>query len=191
MKHGSRLVINVVDERADSAPHQSFASLPKSNDPKAGFHEVDYALLQRAVDHAARFLDHHIGKAKNFETFAWIGPPTDFRYVLFALAAMKTGHKAFFPSPRNSLDAFLSLLDQCQCHHFLQAEEMPLAYMNELLEQRPMKHIKVPGLDQMLFNLDGQEDSTPYRYCKQFGEARYDPCMVLHTSGSTGSKQIA
>lgn len=34
--------------------------------------------------------------------------------------------------------------------------------------------------------LDGDGDTTPYPYGKTFEEARNDPIIVLHSSGSTG-----
>lgn len=41
----------------------------------------------------------------------------------------------------------------------------------------------VPPFQEML---DGDGDTTPYPYEKTFAEARNDPIVVLHSSGSTG-----
>lgn len=45
----------------------------------------------------------------------------------------------------------------------------------------------VPSFQEML---DGKEGVTPYPYVKTFEEARNDPIVVLHSSGSTGKETV-
>ena len=184
--YGRRLLTHLVDERAAEFPPRVFASLPKSSDPKDGFEDVNYRQLRDMVDRAAWFLDEQLGQAQDFETFAWIGPATDFRYLILAFAAMKSKRKAFFPSPRNSLDAHLSLFQECDCKTLLVTRDMPLPVIQKILEHRPIKVIEVPALAQWLEDANGGAQITPYKYSIPFDEARLDPCIVLHTSGSTG-----
>ena len=121
--HGHRLLNAVVEEQANLGHVQPYASLPKTNNPKDGFRDITYGLLKTAIDKCAWFLDDRAGCAHHFETIGYMSLPTDFRYLILAFAAMKTGHKVFYTSPRNSLDAHLALLEECQCNVFLEPEE--------------------------------------------------------------------
>ena len=132
--YGRRLLISVVEERASRGHQQPYACLPLSNDPRAGFRDISYQLLKTAIDRCAWFLDEKVGKARNFETLGWMALPSDFRYVLLGFAAMKTGHKIFLPSPRNSMEANLSLLAQCDCNIFLRPARSPLPVVEGVLK---------------------------------------------------------
>ena len=84
-----------------------------------------------------------------------------------------------FLSPKNSDAGHLNVLEKADCHIFLTAENTEF---DHVLSQRPMKTATVPELQELL-------DDTPapmYPYTKNFAQARKDPCLVLHTTGSTG-----
>lgn len=84
-----------------------------------------------------------------------------------------------FLSPKNSDAGHLNLLEKTECHTFLMAEGVEFEHV---LSQREMKKAIVPELQELL-------DNTPvemYPYTKNFEQARKDPCLVLHTTGSTG-----
>ena len=51
-----------------------------------------------------------------------------------------------------------------------------------ILAQRSMNHILVPDLEQWLHG----EHVKSYPYERTFEEARQEPFVVVHTSGSTG-----
>ncbi|KAK8080222.1 hypothetical protein PG997_008040 [Apiospora hydei] len=51
-----------------------------------------------------------------------------------------------------------------------------------ILDKRPMRTFTVPELDWFL----NEAPIKPYPYTKTFEEARNDPCVILHTTGSTG-----
>lgn len=54
--------------------------------------------------------------------------------------------------------------------------------VDQILELREMQVLDVPALEELM-------DTTPvseYPYHKTFDEAKFDPFVVLHTSGSTG-----
>ncbi|KGO48654.1 hypothetical protein PEX1_053690 [Penicillium expansum] len=55
-----------------------------------------------------------------------------------------------------------------------------------MLERRQMNRYTLPELDYFLSNLPVE----PYPYTKTFEEARKDPYVVLHSSGSTGTLKI-
>ena len=84
-----------------------------------------------------------------------------------------------FLSPRNTLEGQLNVLAGVDCHIFLSGEGTKV---DDILSKRPMRASRVPELADFL-------RVTPvktYPYSKTFQEARMDPCLVLHTTGSTG-----
>jgi acyl-coenzyme A synthetase/AMP-(fatty) acid ligase len=84
------------------------------------------------------------------------------------------------PSPRNSEDGQLNLLEKTDCHKLLRPEGVSV---QNVLDARPsLQCFLVPTLDELL-------DETPvphYPYKKTFREGQADPHIVFHTSGSTG-----
>jgi nucleoside-diphosphate-sugar epimerase len=93
--------------------------------------------------------------------------------------AIKAGYKMLYLSPRNSVAGHVNVLEKANCKTLLMSSH---TQMTHVLESREMDSIVVPELD---FFLD--ETSVPiYSYTKTFSQARGDPCLVLHTTGSTG-----
>ncbi|KAL8960571.1 MAG: hypothetical protein Q9193_002747 [Seirophora villosa] len=84
-----------------------------------------------------------------------------------------------FLSPRNNLEGHLNVLQGVECQIFLRARD---TNVDHILNERVMRADVVPELEDLL-------DATPvetYPYTKSFQEAHMDPCLVLHTTGSTG-----
>lgn len=74
-----------------------------------------------------------------------------------------------------------SLLEQTQCRHFLYAPEVD-AMVKPLLEHRPDLHLhKIQALSDMV-----KPDTDHYVYDKKYDAVKWDPILVLHSSGSTG-----
>ena len=94
--------------------------------------------------------------------------------------------QALLVSPRNSLVAHLNLLENTQCHTLMTAEPLP-PLAQDILAQRPMVHVIVPELELWL----DAPAVDPYPYLKTFEQARYEPFVVVHTSGSTGKHSPA
>lgn len=84
-----------------------------------------------------------------------------------------------FLSPRNTVAGHLNVLEKSDCNIFLTAKN---THFEQVLSQRSMQTSTVPDLEELL-----DDDPVPmYPYTKTFAEARKDPCLVLHTTGSTG-----
>lgn len=84
-----------------------------------------------------------------------------------------------FLSPRNQLEGHLNVLDRSECKIFLRAKDVNV---DHILIKRRLQTSTVPELEELL-----NEDSVPtYPYTKSFEDAWDDPCLVLHTTGSTG-----
>lgn len=145
-----------------------------------GFQNVTMSQMARAVNHLAWWLQKQIGTSSTFETVSYLGLP-DMRYAMIFLAAVKCGYKVLFPSPRNTLDINNSLLYQTECTRFLVSPEM-LATAESLKERRlSIEIMRVPALDDLLVDA-----SEHYPFEKDYATARWEPIVVLHSSGSTG-----
>lgn len=73
-KYGRRLIPTLVDELAASKPDHVYASLPRNKDFTAGFDKVTSRDVARAVNRAAFWIQHEIGKSADFDTIAYLGP---------------------------------------------------------------------------------------------------------------------
>ncbi|ROV87840.1 hypothetical protein VMCG_10544 [Cytospora schulzeri] len=115
-----------------------------------------------------------------FETITYIGM-SDLRGIVTLLAAVKTGYKLLVPSPRNPPSVNCHLMNQTGSKRLLYAAELaPLLKPLQALVPTASSDA-VPSLQVML---DSRPEQFPYT--KSFEEARYDPIVVLHSSGSTG-----
>ena len=85
-----------------------------------------------------------------------------------------------YNSPRNSVDAHVNLFTLQKCRTLILPQPQP-PYAASLLATYRMRTLEIPSLDEFLTT-----EVTPYPYNKSFEEARKDPLVALHTSGSTG-----
>ncbi|KAL9117063.1 MAG: hypothetical protein Q9187_006405 [Circinaria calcarea] len=198
--YGHVLIADQLDSLAQSDPDHVFASLPRSSTFAHGLYHITLRTLARAVDRAAWWLESTLGKSSDFETIAYIGP-ADLRYVILAIAATKVGYKVGFsvfsvdhqclalnrltsvktllPSPRNSLDGQLSLLDSTQCSTLLSSAN---SNVESILAKQQLRSIVVGELHEWL----SEEPVPHFPYTKSFENSVNEPWIVLHTSGSTG-----
>lgn len=74
-----------------------------------------------------------------------------------------------------------SLLQQTQCRHFLYASEVE-AMVKPLLEhQADLQVYEIRALSDMI-----KPDTPRYAYDKEYDACKWDPVLILHSSGSTG-----
>ncbi|KAI1097411.1 acetyl-CoA synthetase-like protein [Jackrogersella minutella] len=173
-----RLIHLLPDELAQAVPDHALFSFAKTADPRDGFVDVSARTFANAINRTSWFLRRVLGEPKSFDTVAYMGP-NDIRYFLFMFGAIKVGFKMLFLSPRNNLDGHFNVLEGADCHIFLRASETDI---RSIVESRRMKSHVVPELSDFL-----DPRSIPiYPYYKSFQEARMDPALVLHTTGSTG-----
>ncbi|PHH84544.1 hypothetical protein CDD83_1780 [Cordyceps sp. RAO-2017] len=179
---GRRLVAHIVDQVAATDPSRPFVYAPRSSRPADGWEAVTYGQVARAVDHVAHAVAAEVkaGAAADepFPTLAYIGP-SDVRYGVVMLACIKAGCQALFVSPRNSADGQLSLLERTRCRHLWYADE---GAVRPWAGRRPgMRCTAVPPAEEWL-----AAAPEPFPYGRCFDAGRWDPLVVLHTSGSTG-----
>ncbi|KAL8732298.1 MAG: hypothetical protein Q9166_002870 [cf. Caloplaca sp. 2 TL-2023] len=182
---GRRLIPSLIDEKAFAVPGQTYCYLPcTSTVVEDGFRAVSFKCLANAINTCAWWLETNIGTSHRLDTLAYLGP-SDLRNTIIIVAAIKTGHKALLASPRNRLEAHLALLESTQCHVLLTADP-PSKGAQEILSRRSMRHVIVPEVEQWL----EAQMVPPYPYTRTFDEARYEPFVVVHTSGSTGLPKV-
>jgi hypothetical protein len=88
-----QLLVNILDGMARTRPQALYAEFPVSATTYAdGFFKVNYAAFANVVNGMAWWLETNLGRGKNFETLAYIGPH-DIRYNALLLAAVKTRYK--------------------------------------------------------------------------------------------------
>ncbi|KAI0842998.1 hypothetical protein F5Y06DRAFT_78562 [Hypoxylon sp. FL0890] len=179
---GERLLPSLVDEIAQSNPHRILYSVAKTKDPAEGFLDIDAKTFAQAVNRFAWYIDSQLGPGHGFPTLTYLGPQ-DLLYGIAVLACIKTGYKLLLNSPRNTLEQHLSLFEKTDCGVFISPANFPLPAVKQILAARPMRHLEVPG---MFYWLDSEAEEKPYPYTKTFAEAKAEPFVVLHTSGSTG-----
>jgi acyl-CoA synthetase (AMP-forming)/AMP-acid ligase II len=87
------ILVNIVDYMARKAPRALYAEFPISpTSYKAGYRKITYGDLANAVNGVAWWLEKMLGKGRNFETLAYVGP-NDMRYNVIILGAVKAGYK--------------------------------------------------------------------------------------------------
>ncbi|KAL8670081.1 MAG: hypothetical protein Q9168_005366 [Polycauliona sp. 1 TL-2023] len=184
---GQRLLPTLIDQIAADDPTRTFVSLTKSIDIQQGFHDVDYATFAAAINRCAHWLDQELGRPRyDFEKIAYIGP-SDLRYAIFLIAAVKAGYVAMLPSPRTSLQDHSSLLAAADCQTIV-APESRMPIVDSLIATRSMKSATIPAIDWFLNSTTAEVKSYPYS--KTFEQAQSEPFVTMHTSGSTGPPKL-
>ena len=91
----------------------------------------------------------------------------------------------FYSSPRNRPEVQVALLERLECGILMTPEQMSDA-TKVVLNSRAMRKIILPDLDFFL----SDEPVQPYPYTKTWEEARKDPYVVMHSSGTTGIPKV-
>ncbi|RYP62047.1 hypothetical protein DL769_007472 [Monosporascus sp. CRB-8-3] len=179
--YGRRLMPSVLDELARKNPNKLYGAIPKSSDVTEGFRDITVADIARCANFMAAWIVERFGRSESFETLTYIGIE-DFRGVAVFHAAVKCGYKLLLPSPRNPPTTNVSLMAQTGSTKLLHAAEV-LPVVKQLQNLEPTIRPEV------IPSFNGMINSTPehFPYEKDFEEARDDPILVLHSSGSTGN----
>lgn len=88
-----QLLPNIIDGMAKTRPEAVYAEIPRSlTSYDAGFRKITYRDLANAINGVAWLLEKLLGRAKEHETLAYIGP-NDLGYIFMVLGAVKAGYK--------------------------------------------------------------------------------------------------
>lgn len=184
VKHGQRLLPHVLDAFAVEDPDHIAGLTAKYNlDLSISFVPLTVAQLANAVNFTSYWLQDVLGKDSK-GVIAYVGAQ-DLRYWVMEIAAIKIGHPLLIPSPRNAVHNNESLIVTSKCTTlFYSGVGTPIeAHVNGLEAALPdLKLHAIPSLEDMT------TAATPhFPYTKNYGEAKADEILILHTSGSTGN----
>ncbi|KAH8676545.1 putative AMP-binding enzyme [Tricladium varicosporioides] len=180
---GKRLLVATIDEIAKTQPERPWISVPRDdNDLSIGFRDITFKQFANAINHATAWLDSTLGPIGSaFETFAYEGPP-DARLPIIAVAAVKTGRKILFPFPLAPPPVKGSLMDQTKCSDFVYAETSHISAKSILADRPHVKGHIAPLLQEWITDTEAE----PREFKKSWEDAKDDPWMIFHTSGTTG-----
>ncbi|KAL9055253.1 MAG: hypothetical protein Q9162_003663 [Coniocarpon cinnabarinum] len=183
---GQRLLGPTIDAIARDDPSRVWAVKPHDDAHLSkGFREVTFRELADAIDRASWWLQDVLPEPKEpFEVFAYLGP-NDTRILLLVMAATKGRRKVRRPEIQAGTasidnDAQEHLVNTTGCKAFLHAQSAcPLVDTSAL----GMRDVVVPELDAWLAGGPVQ----PFPYIQSWDEAESDPCLIFHSSGTTGN----
>lgn len=90
--------------------------------------------------------------------------------------------QVLLPSPRNSAWMNASLLEQTQCRHFLYTKEVEGSVLPLQEHKSDLNPSKVESFDHMV-----KSETPHFAWEKEYDAVRWDPILILHSSGSTGA----
>ncbi|KAL9110163.1 MAG: hypothetical protein Q9227_005223 [Pyrenula ochraceoflavens] len=185
-QYGRRLLPSILDAVAKDDPERTFTSIARSDRLEDGFRKVSFSQLAETVGYVAHKLKSRFGTSiAGSDTLTYMGVP-DLRYNLVFHAAVKCGYKLtsskiFLPSPRNPAHINISLMEQMGCTKMLHSEEL-LPAVKEICGEKPnYECLQMEPINELL-----EHRSEPFEWSRSFEEAKNDPILVLHSSGSTG-----
>ena len=85
------------------------------------------------------------------------------------------------------LEETLVLLEELNCKALLVPAETTTMLADQILSRKPMRKLEVPSLENILKSNEG----PLYPFRKAFSQAKDEPFVALHTSGSTGPPKPA
>ncbi|KAM0490540.1 hypothetical protein ACHAP8_011445 [Fusarium lateritium] len=176
------VLIKLIETIATEDPRRPFALIPSSDKAQDGWKPLSFLQLNNAINYLAYSLSNTITRSpdhEEFPTVAYMGS-NDIRYTIILLACIKAGFKALFISPRNPTTVQLSLFENTRCH-VLYCTESTRPMMQPCLDKRLMQVLTIDTLDYLL-----NTSAAPFPYDRSIDQSRWDPLVVLHTSGSTG-----
>ncbi|KAL8841961.1 MAG: hypothetical protein Q9176_002898 [Flavoplaca citrina] len=177
-----QLLNNIVDGTARTRPSAIYAEIPRSTHSyESGYRNVTYRALANAVNGVAWWLQQELGQGQDHQTLAYLGP-NDLTYVMMILGAVKAGYKILVISPRNTVHDHISLLEETQCRVILTPATPRSPAVRDILEVNALRVLDSPSLEELLGN-----SYHHYPYRKTFVEARDEPILVVHTSGTTAT----
>lgn len=93
----TRLLHNVIEQRARDGHSRPIASVPRSSTLDEGYTDVSYAMFANAIDRLAHWILATLGTpTRDCEPIVYVAP-LDLRYQILMIAAVKAGYIVSFP----------------------------------------------------------------------------------------------
>jgi len=142
-----------------------------------GYHAISFGEVANAVHAVAWWIEENVGKLDEVdkvgkETLVYMGP-NDIRYVVLCLGSLMCGYKMLFPSPRYGAQALVKLIESVDAKVMLMPEAC-VPVVDEVLERREMKALRVPTVDWLL-----TKETSRYPYTKNFEDCKHEPFVCL------------
>ncbi|KAI4126720.1 MAG: hypothetical protein LQ341_006851 [Variospora aurantia] len=99
-----------------------------------------------------------------------------------AVAAVKTGRKILLPTPFTTNEEQIHLVKTTNCRAFVCAKSFEKQVHGIVKASQDMPVVVAPEVAELL----AEGPSPPYAYTKSWEEAKDDPWIIFHTSGTTG-----
>ncbi|KAF2661200.1 acetyl-CoA synthetase-like protein [Lophiostoma macrostomum CBS 122681] len=175
--HGPKLLTKVLEDKAEWIGDHTYLRYPNDDWETEGYRTMTWRQYADSVNKVAHWLDQQLGVSQSRDTIAYMGP-SDARYAIMFLAAIKTDRKLLIPDGRLTDKGLASLLHETNCIAWIHAE-------GDDLPRGLPDSIKRCALPCLAWCLDSQ-DHPRYPYNKTFDEAKWDEVLIIHTSGTTG-----
>ena len=181
-RKGHRTLLEAFTELVELRPDRIWARLPYSDDVTQGFYNIPVSAVARAVDSCAHWLlNQSNGTRDDDETLAFIGV-NDLRYTMMVYAALKCGKKTLLLSAGNAARQNLKLMNANACTKFFYTLERR-GHADQLQDlSSDVESIEVAPFNDWVFR---EWKPFPFRLIS-YEEAKWDPVIAAHTSGSTG-----
>ncbi|KAL4804550.1 NRPS-like enzyme [Aspergillus unguis] len=175
-----RLLAAHVDAIAATNPTRLFALIPNGTHAAAGFREVTFEDLRRAVNTMAWWLNKHLGESDN-RTIAYLGS-NDVRYIVLMLASHKTNYTLFLPSTRLPNNAYDHVLEATQTAQLLFSQEKQQLVSRLTGPSKAILSLEIPSIAELFSDTcHGHCEWTP-----SFEEMENRVAFAIHSSGTTG-----
>lgn len=98
-----------------------------------------------------------------------------------SICMLTVSPQSFFISPRSGIEQTASMLKQTSCTKFFCSSELSSKVLELQSQMDNLRVEKLAPFDDWLARYD-----TPFPYYRTFEDSKWDPIVVLHSSGSTG-----
>ncbi|KAI9705388.1 MAG: hypothetical protein M1820_005218 [Bogoriella megaspora] len=169
-----RSLAETLSNLAISEPSRIYAAVPKTNDLNDGFLDVTFSDMERMANALTGWIEDTWGRSSSFETIAYVGVP-DLRSAVIFFAVL------FLPSPRNPAEVNAALLKQTECSKIIYTGEVKNV-VDMICGSTKASVVAVAPFQDLLRMVPHTNDSPK----KAFDDAKNDPILILHSSGSTG-----
>lgn len=173
------VLVTAIEDKVQWSPNQTYMRYPARNWEVDGYRTLTYSQYGDSINKVAHWLDEKLGRTKENDTVAYLGP-NDLRYAVLWPAVVKTGRKLLVIDGRVTDDGLKSLLKTTNAKVWIYAEDDPKG-----------PPASIPGnIDRLAFPSvewcleAGGHKRYPYE--KTWEEAKWDEILVIHTSGTTG-----
>ncbi|PWY94539.1 NRPS-like enzyme [Aspergillus sclerotioniger CBS 115572] len=178
-----RLLAAHVDAVAVTNPTRLFGLKPNGTHAAAGFREVTFEDLSRAVNVMAWWLKKHLDESNN-ETIAYLGN-NDIRYIVLMLASHKTMYTLFLPSTRLPNDAYDHVFHATQTARLLFSQEKQQLVSRLTGLSKAIPSLEVPSVAE-LFSDHDPTGLLHFPWTPSFEEMENRVAFSIHSSGTTG-----